>query len=70
VPRWHRDLMQNRHAKASRPKRTSRPRTVRSIRMLVLPLVKENPQWGYRRIHGKLAAFGMKVAALTVCSRL
>jgi hypothetical protein len=66
VLRWHRDLMRNRHARASRPKRTGRPRTVRSIRVLVLRLVKENPQWGYRRIHGELAVLGVKVAASTV----
>jgi hypothetical protein len=27
-----------------------RPRTVRSIRVLVLQLVRENPRWGYRRV--------------------
>jgi len=34
--------------------------------MLVLRLVKENPQWGYRRVHGELAMLGVKVAASTV----
>ena len=34
--------------------------------MLVLRLVKENPPWGYRRIHGELATLGIKVAASTV----
>lgn len=29
-------------------------------------LVSENPHWGYRRIHGELAALGIKVAASTV----
>ncbi|GAA2062818.1 hypothetical protein GCM10009839_87530 [Catenulispora yoronensis] len=66
VLRWHRDLMRIRHARASRPRRTGRPRTVRSIRLLVLRLVKENPQWGYRRVHGELAVLGVKVAASTV----
>jgi putative transposase len=32
VLRWHRDLHAHRHAKASRPGRRGRPRTVRSIR--------------------------------------
>src|SRR5258705_12985535 len=36
--RWHRDLLRRRHAKASRPKRPGRPRTLRSIRPLVLRL--------------------------------
>jgi hypothetical protein len=66
VLRCHRDLIRNRHAKVSRPKRTGRRRTVRSIRMLVLRLVKENPQWGYRRIHGELAVLGVKAAASIV----
>jgi putative transposase len=66
VLRWHRDLLSRRHAKASRGRRPGRPRTVRSIRALVLRLVSENPHWGYRRVHGELAAVGIKVAASTV----
>jgi putative transposase len=64
--RWHRDLLRRRHANASRPKRPGRPRTVRSIRALVLRLVRENPSWGYRRIHGELTTLGIKIAASTV----
>ncbi|MEW2079746.1 integrase core domain-containing protein [Streptomyces sp. NPDC013433] len=66
VLRWHRDLVARRHAAASRPKRSGRPRTVRSIRLLVLRLARENPGWGYRRIHGELLFLGIKVAASTV----
>jgi putative transposase len=64
--RWHRDLLRRRHARASRGVHPGRPRTVRSNRTLVLRLVGENQQWGYRRIHGELAALGIKVAASTV----
>jgi hypothetical protein len=39
---------------------------VRSIRVLVLRLVRENPRWGYRRVHGELLVLGVKVAASTV----
>ncbi|MET7354196.1 hypothetical protein [Streptomyces mirabilis] len=46
VLRWHRDLVARRHAARSRPKRGGRPRTVRSIRALVLCLARENPTWG------------------------
>lgn len=42
------------------------PRTVRSIRALVLRLARENSSWGYRRIHGELAALGLRTAASTV----
>jgi hypothetical protein len=66
VLRWHRDLLGNRHAHASRPKRPGRPRTVRSIGLLVLRLVRDNPSWGYRRVHGELAQLGIAVAPPTV----
>jgi len=66
VLRWHRDLARRRHAVLSRPKRPGRPRTVRSIRILVLRLARENPSWGYRRLHGELLVLGVKVAASTV----
>ncbi|MEU1631130.1 integrase, partial [Streptomyces sp. NPDC020096] len=66
VLRWHRDLIKQRHARTCRPKRPGRPPTVRSIRILILRLVQENPSWGYRRVHGELATLGIKVAASTV----
>jgi len=46
ILRWHRDLLARRHATASRPRRRGRPRTICSIRALVLRLVRENPSWG------------------------
>jgi putative transposase len=55
-----------RHARQSRPKRPGRPPTVRSIKALVLRLARENPSWGYRRVHGELAALGNTVAPSTV----
>ena len=66
VLRWHRDMVARRHAQRSRPRRPGRPRTVRTIRLLVLRLVRENPGWGYRRVHGELLVLGVKVAASTV----
>src|SRR5215813_8516637 len=66
VLRWHRDLLARRHAARSRPTRPGRPRTLRSIRALVLRLARENPTWGYRRLHGELLVLGVKVAASTV----
>ncbi|MFG1812028.1 helix-turn-helix domain-containing protein [Streptomyces sp. NPDC049040] len=66
ILRWHRDLVAHRHAARSRPRRGGRPRTVRSIRALVLRLARENPTWGYRRLHGELLVLGVKVAASTV----
>jgi transposase len=66
VLRWHRDLLARRHAAASRPRRRGRPRTLRSIRVLVLRLARENSTWGYRRVQGELLTLGVKVAASTV----
>lgn len=46
VLRWHRDLVARRHAAHSRPKRPGRPRTILSVRGVVLRLAAENPGWG------------------------
>ena len=66
VLRWHRDLVARRHARISRPRKAGRPRTIRSIRRLVLRLARENSTWGYRRILGELLVLGVTVAASTV----
>jgi transposase InsO family protein len=66
ILKWHRNLIARRHAAVSRPRRPGRPRTLRSIRALVLRLAKENGSWGYRRIHGELLTLGIKVAPSTV----
>ena len=66
IVRWHRDIARRRWATRSMPGRTGRPATRQSIRALVRRLARENPGWGYRRIHGELAGLGIKVAASTV----
>lgn len=43
-----------------------RPRTISSIRRLVLRLARENSTRGYRRIHGELLVLGITAAASTV----
>jgi putative transposase len=66
VLRWHRDIVRRRWAARSRRKRPGRPATRRNIRVLVLRLARENPEWGYRRIHGELAGLGIRLAPSTV----
>jgi putative transposase len=64
--RWHRDLLRRRWAHRSRRGRPGRPPTHHRVKTLVIRLAKENPSWGYRRIHGELAALGIAVAPSTV----
>ena len=65
VLRWHRDIVRRRWAARSARGRTGRPATRRNIKALIR-LARENPNWGYGRIHGELAGLGVKVAASTV----
>jgi putative transposase len=63
--RWHRDLVRRRWAY---PQQRGRPAVPTELRALVLRLAKENPTWGYRRIHGELCRLGYKnrIGASTV----
>src|SRR5271166_3227123 len=65
ILRWHRDIVRRRWAARSIRGKTGRPATRRNIRALVLRLARENPDWGYRRIHGEMAGLGVKIAAST-----
>ena len=66
ILRWHRDIVRRRWAARSMRGKTGRPATRRNIQTLVRRLARENPGWGYRRIHGELAGLGVEVAASTV----
>ena len=66
ILRWHRNIVRGRWAARSMRGKTGRPATRRHIKALVLRLAGENPEWGYRRIHGELAGLGVQVAASTV----
>jgi putative transposase len=60
---WHRRLVANHWTYPHRP---GRPSTAAETRRIVMRLARENPTWGYRRIHGELARLGITIAASTV----
>ncbi|MHB1777556.1 MAG: integrase core domain-containing protein [Acidimicrobiales bacterium] len=62
--RWHRDLVAKRWTYPhGQPGRSG---IAKGTTALVLQLAKENPQWGYRRMHGELATMGVVIAASSV----
>ncbi|WP_413115014.1 hypothetical protein ACK1X7_10735 [Streptomyces sp. CY1] len=64
VLRWHTRLVAR---KWTYPRRNpGRPSKPGALRHLVLRLARENPGWGYRRIHGELLNLGRKIGASTV----
>ncbi len=62
IVRRHRHIVRRRWAARSMRGKSGLPATRRTIGALVLRLARENPGWGYRRIHGELAGLGVKIA--------
>jgi len=62
--RWHGQLVARRWTYPRR--HPGRPPVTQPVQALVLQLARENPRWGYRRIHGELVNLGHPIAAATV----
>lgn len=62
--RWHRDLVAKRWTYPHG--RPGRPGIPTGTTALILRLAKENPTWGYRRIHGELTTMGVAIAPSSV----
>jgi len=62
--RWHADLVRRHWSFLQRA--PGRSRTAATVRTLVLEMARDNPGWGYRRIHGELAGRRHKLAPSTV----
>jgi putative transposase len=62
--RWHRELVRRKWTYSHRPR--GRPAIPAGTVAVVLRLARENPAWGYRRIHGELATMGVRLAPSSV----
>ena len=58
---WQRKLAAGNYD-ASNRRKPGRPPTVPRIARIIVRLARENPLWGYRRIHGELTNLGVTVA--------
>jgi len=65
VLRWHRDLVRRRWT-FTRRRVPGRPRMAQQVEDLILRLARENPRWGYTRIHGELCKLGYAIGRSTV----
>ncbi len=63
--RWHRELVRRKWTYPV-PSRQGRPRIDADLEVLILRVARENPRWGYSRIHGEPTHLGYTVGRSTV----
>src|SRR5215211_7519307 len=62
--RWHRRMVARRWTYSSTSK--GRPPVSDEVQQLVIRLARENPRWGYQRIHGEILRLGCRVSASSI----
>lgn len=65
VLRWHRDLVRRKWT-CRRGGHAGRRPTDAALEALIVRLARENPRWGYARIHGELAKLGHTLGRSTI----
>ncbi len=65
VLKWHRELVRRKWT-VRRPHAGGRPATPADVEALLLRLARDNPGWGYSRIHGELTKLGYIIGRSTV----
>jgi putative transposase len=61
---WHRRMVRRRWTYPTTPR--GRPPVPDDVQGVIVRLAKDNPRWGYERIHGELAGLGCQVSASSV----